>query len=163
NTIPFSQVLLGRSKQADRPLPYAGQTIAIDQAIVNNWYNAFIMRVEKRFSQGLTFLANYTFSKNLQSGDSGSSQFNQEGSTRPQDPYNIRLEKGLAPTAITHQFVTSALYQLPFGRGKRFLHERGVVSQVFGGWQVNGILTLRSGFLTDTRVALTPPTFTTTN
>jgi hypothetical protein len=163
NSIPFSQVLLGKDTQADRPLPYAGQTVAIDQAIVNNWYNAFIMRVEKRFSQGLTFLANYTFSKNLQSGDSGSSQFNQEGSTRPEDPYNIRLEKGLAPTDITHQFVTSALYQLPFGRGKRFLHQRGVVSQVFGGWQVNGILTLRSGFLTDTRVALTPPTFTTTN
>jgi len=163
NSIPFSHVLAGKVTQADRPLPYAGQTVAIDEAIVNNWYNAFILRVEKRFSQGLTFLSNYTFSKNLQSGDSGSSQFNQEGSTRPQDPYNIKLEKGLTPTDITHQFVTSALYELPFGSRKRFLRRSGVANQIFGGWQANGILILRSGFLTDTRVALTPPTFTTTN
>jgi hypothetical protein len=137
--------------------------VAEDRAIVNNWYNAFNLRVEKRLAQGLTFLTNYTFSKNLQSGDSGSSQFDQEGSTRPQDPYNLKLEKGLSPTDITHKFVTSALYELPFGPGKRFLRQTGVAGQLFAGWQVNGILTLRSGFPTDTRVALTPPVFTTTN
>jgi hypothetical protein len=163
NSVSFQAALAGKNTQADRPLPYAGQTVAEDRAIVNNWYNAFNLRVEKRLAQGLTFLTNYTFSKNLQSGDSGSSQFDQEGSTRPQDPYNLKLEKGLSPTDITHKFVTSALYELPFGPAKRFLRQKGAAGHLFGGWQVNGILTLRSGFPTDTRVALTPPVFTTTN
>jgi len=107
--------------------------------------------VERRFSHGLTFLANYTISKYLQSGDSGSSQFDQEGSTRPMDPFNPKLERGLSPTDIPQKFVTSALYELP------------IKGRILGGWQVNGILTLRSGFPSDIRVASTPPIFTTLN
>lgn len=151
NSVRFEDALAGRNRQPDRPFPYVEQTIAIDRAVVNSWYHSFNLRVERRFSRGLTFLTNYTISKSTQSGDSGSSQFDQEGSTRPMDPFNPKGERGLAPTDIPQKLVLSALYELP------------VKGRLLGGWQVNGILTLRAGFPSDIRVASTPPTFTTLN
>src|ERR1700730_10600865 len=63
-----------------------------------------------------------------------------------------------------HQlFVTSALYELPWGPGKRFLAGRGIAGQIFGGWKANGILTLLKGFPTDFRYPLNPPIFNTLN
>ena len=100
----------------------------------------------------MTFLANYTISRTVDSGGSVNSLFNQQGDTRALDAYNLKLEKGVSPIDIPRKFVLSALYELPIGPGKRCLSSRGLAGQVFGGWQVNGILNLRSGFPTDTRV-----------
>ncbi|MGH9784861.1 MAG: hypothetical protein ACRD88_11820, partial [Terriglobia bacterium] len=110
------------------------------------------LRVERRFSRGLTFLANYTISKNVDSGNVGSSTFSGQGNTRAMDSYNLWRERGLAATDIPQKFALSALYELPFDRNR-----------FWGGWQVNGILSLRSGFPTDLQVAQRPPTFTLQN
>ena len=163
NTIRFEDALAGRSTQADRPFPFVQQSIGWDTAVVNNWYHSFNLRVERRFSQGLTFLANYTISKSLDSGGSGNSLFDQQGDTRALDAYNLKLERGISPIDIPQKFVTSALYELPFGPGKRFLRTHGIAGQLFGGWQVNGILTLRKGFPTDLRFPQNPPVFNTAN
>ena len=55
------------------------------------------------------------------------------------------------------------VYELPFGPGKRFLRTHGIAGQILGGWQVNGILTLRKGFPTDLRFPQNPPVFNTAN
>ena len=52
---------------------------------------------------------------------------------------------GPAGFNIPHRFVTSVLYALPFGKGKRFLNRGGVVNQVVGGWQLSTITTIQSG------------------
>src|SRR3989442_14544033 len=77
--------------------------------------------------------------------------------------YNLARERGLSPLDIPQKFVLSALYELPFGAHKRYLNKDWLATQALSGWQVNGILNLRSGFPSDTRVARLPPVFTTTN
>ncbi len=52
--------------------------------------------------------------------------------------------RSIEPQDVTHQFVTSALYDLPFGTGRRFLSS-GLLAHIVGGFRVNGILSLRSG------------------
>jgi hypothetical protein len=123
---------------------------------VNNWYNSFNLRVERRLSQGLTSLANYTWSKNLDSGNSGTSTFSSQNNVVAMDSYNLWRERGLSPTDIPHKFVLSALYELPFGPGKALLNG-GAPGAILGGWQVNGILSLVSGFPTEMNVTSLPP------
>lgn len=163
NTVRFEDALIGKNTQADRPFPFVQESIGWDTAMVNNWYHSFNLRVERRFSQGLTFLANYTISKNTDSGGSGNSLFDQQGDTRALDAYNVKLERGISPTDIPQKFVFSGLYDLPFGPGKRYLNRGGWAGHVFGGWQVNGILVLRSGFPSDLRVTERAPVFNTAN
>jgi len=159
NQIRFEDVLLGRTAQADRPIPFINSAVGIDRADVNNWYHSFNLKIERRFSRGLTFLTNYTVSKNTDSGNSGSSTFDGQGNTRALDTYNLWRERGPAATDLPQKLVISALYELPLGPGKAYLNHGGVAGFFLGGWQVNGILVLRSGLPTDVQVAQRPPTF----
>ena len=85
------------------------------------------------------FLAHYTESKSI---DNNSSQLSDL-----QDHNDIRSNKGLSGHHVPHRFVATALYDLPFGRGKKYLASSGgVVNALLGGWSVNGIYTLQSGF-----------------
>src|SRR4029079_14453257 len=62
------------------------------------------------------------------------------------DSYNVRASKALADIDIQQRFVMSYLYELPFGRGKKFgANASGPVNWLLGGWQFNGITTLQSG------------------
>jgi hypothetical protein len=162
NQVRFEDALAGRNRIADRPFPFINSAIGIDTANVNNWYNSFNLRVERRFSQGLTFLANYTFSKNVDSGNSGTSTFASQNNVVAMDTYNLWRERGLSPTDVPHKFVLSALYELPFGPGRPFLNN-GVPAAILGGWQVNGILSLVSGFPTEMNVTSLPPVQTLRN
>lgn len=97
-------------------------------------YHGLLMKAEKRFSRGLTFIQTYTLSKTL------FDSFACCGAQRHNNPYAWRLEKGLAESDQRHRATTAWLYELPFYRGKRDLK-----GQIFGGWQLNGSLTLETG------------------
>ena len=100
-------------------------------------YNAFNVRVEKRYSGGLTFLSNYTWSKAL--GIRGHDNWT------VMDIDNIRLNYG-PMNDFTHRWVLSYVYDLPFGPGKAVLGgASGVLGHLVGGWQTNGIVNMRSG------------------
>jgi hypothetical protein len=106
-------------------------------------YNAMIAKAEKRFSKGLTFVASYTWSKNI---DQSNENLNQGTSGRASE-YNLTAERGLSDLDRRHNFVTSFTYELPFGKGRAFgSNWNGAVDAVAGGWQVGGWLTLISGF-----------------
>ncbi len=96
----------------------------------NSSYNALTAKAEKRFSKGLTFIASYTWSKNI---DQSVENLNEGGSGRA-DEYNLTAERGLSDLDRRHNFVSSFTYELPLGKN-RFI----------GGWQLGGILSLRSG------------------
>ena len=152
NQIRFETAMAGRTTQSDRPVPFVNNTIGYDAAISNNIYNALNLRVEKRMRQGLNFLFNYTWSKNLESNGNGSSAWSQNGGTTfPLDSYNLSKERSYNPLDVPHVVNFSYGYELPFGPGKALLHRKGPASYIFGGWQINGILTHRSGFPTDIR------------
>jgi hypothetical protein len=101
-------------------------------------YNGGYVKLEKRFSGGLSFLTHYTFSKSLDY----SSQVNEN--TR--NVFNPRLSKGGSLFDIRNRIVFSAIYDLPLGAGKRYLSSKGVASSVLGNWQLNTIMSLQSGF-----------------
>ena len=107
----------------------------------NSTYNSLQVKAETRFSNGLTFLIAYTFSKNLTNADSA----NQFASNGPQNDYANKLAKSLSGADRPHVLAASYLYELPIGRGKRFLNQAGLVDKVVGGWELTGILQYNSG------------------
>src|SRR5260370_1742997 len=110
-------------------------------------YHSLFVRLEKRFSSGFSFLSSYTFSKAI----SNAPQFRNAGGVNgaenspPQDSFNLRAERGLAYFDTRHRLVNTVVYQLPFGREKRFVRY-GFASKVLGGWETSGIVTAQTGF-----------------
>jgi hypothetical protein len=153
NQIPFSVGMAGCTTQACRLFPNVGNQVVMDSSMGNNFYNALNLRAEKRLSAGLNFLVNYTWSKNLESnGTGGNSAFSQNGgTTNPLDSWNLHKEKSYASLDLPHVLVASAGYDLPFGAGKPWMSDQPVFRAIVGGWAINGILTLESGFPTDIR------------
>jgi hypothetical protein len=99
------------------------------------------LKAEKRFSQGLSFLGTYTWSKNISRDGDGFSL-----SYGAQDPTNLTLERALSVFDHRHIFALNYIYELPFGKGRASLSDlSGVGNAILGGWQINGIITARSG------------------
>ncbi len=164
NQVPFEYALDGRNLQRNRPYPMVNGTVIPTFSKAKSNYNAFNLRVEKRHRNGLNFLVNYTWQKNMEEGGSGPSSFTQNGGTSiALDSYNLSRETGLAPIDVAHIFNVSYGYELPWGPGHRWASGNGPLSKIIGGWQVNGITTLRGGFPTDIRTNRLPPIFNTFN
>jgi hypothetical protein len=162
--VPFQYALDGRNIQANRGAPEVNGIQAISGSWANNKYESVNFKVEKQFSRGFNVLANYTIAKNLETNGSGDSSYAQNGNTtNPLYSFNLKRDNGPAPLDIPQRFVVSYGYELPFGRGKRFGNVGGPLNAIIGGWQANGITTLRGGFPTDIRVGVVPPTFATFN
>lgn len=101
----------------------------------NNQYDALEVRLNKRFSQGLQLDASYVWGKNYDNG------------TNHQDSFNPMKDYAITSYDVHQRFVVSYIYDLPFGRGRQFGgHINRVENAILGGWQVNGITTLQSGF-----------------
>lgn len=104
-------------------------------------YNSLQAEVRRRFTGGLAFQANYTFGKVLTDiqGD-GQARF---------DPLldngQPELEYARADHDRTHTININANYELPFGKGKRFINQGGIVDKIFGGWQLTSIINYSSG------------------
>ncbi|MBI3209169.1 MAG: TonB-dependent receptor [Candidatus Solibacter usitatus] len=158
NQIPWEDAIAGRNLQANRKYPHVNNAVGLDSATGRSAYDSLLLRYEKRMSNGLNFLVNYTYSKNFDiNGTGGSSAFSQNGGTTfPVDSWNQHNEKALGSLDVPKVFVASAGYELPFGRGKRFLSQNGPAAYILGGWQLNGIFYHRSGFTTDIRTTRIP-------
>jgi hypothetical protein len=127
------------------PFPQFTGVQVVNAQGATSLYNSLQLRLQKRFSQGLTLLVSYTASKMMDDASSNNtSNFNGTGTN--QDAYNWRGDWSLSTADVSQRFVTSFVYSLPFGRGRRFgAHWNGFVDGVLGGWQTNGILTAQTG------------------
>jgi len=104
-------------------------------------YNALQVKLEREFKSGLTFLNSYTYSKSM---DTASDDNGYLGA--PSYTYNPSLSYGPSDFDLTHVNTTSLVYELPIGRGQRFVPNAGrLVDLVIGGWQASTIVALRSG------------------
>jgi hypothetical protein len=133
------------NSQSRRPYPQFSDVTLV----APNWgassYHALAMRVEKRYKNGLQFLFNYAFSKFIDNVDSiANGDFGGTPGVGYEDFYNRRLDKSLSPNDITHNVTFSAVLDVPFGPGRRWLRH-GVASQVLGGWQLSALGSLRTG------------------
>jgi hypothetical protein len=121
------------------PLPNFDPGFTYANNIANSTYNALQIKLDKRFSNGLTFLASYTYSKCL---DPKSDAFSGLGV----DAYDLRRFWGRCDFDLRHMFVFSSIYQLPFGKGRTFLtNASGLEDAFLGGWDIGGIVSVQSG------------------
>jgi len=104
-------------------------------------YNALQIQARKHFSQGLSFLVSYTWSKTLSDAEGMFNEFS--GFT--QDYYNRKAEKALSINDYPHNLVMAYEYQLPFGKGKKFVNVGGPANKVIGGWTIAGVQQYQSG------------------
>jgi hypothetical protein len=131
---------------ATRPNPYLGAGF-FWYTEGNTSYNALQIDVTRRLSRGLQIRGNFTWSRNL---DMNSALTGAQANNQPQmimNRNNLRGDWGLSALNVTAQSSISASYELPFGKGKPMLNSAGGLAQfLVGGWQLNGIATLLSGF-----------------
>lgn len=143
---PLSQktVQLG---QLLRPYPeYNGVSYA-GEGVGNSTYESLQVKAQKRFGNGSTFLVAYTHSKLISDTDTITSWLEAGGVASVQDYNNLAAEKSLASFDTPDRLVASYVYDIPVGHGRKFLaNANGLVNSVFGGWGVQGITTLQSGF-----------------
>jgi hypothetical protein len=129
-----------------RPYPNFNIGAFVVQNMLQSNYNALTVKVDKRFSGGFSFLSTYTWSKAI---DQGSEVF-ALGSTFNiiANNQNINLDRGLSTFDIPHRWVTSGIYELPFGKGKPLLNDSGWPSwldRLVGGFRVSAVFQLQSG------------------
>ncbi len=111
------------------------------------WYDSLQVSLNKRFAQGFTLLGSYTFSKAIDEAPPAISFTEISGGPKIRmDSDNLALDKGLGAFDVRHNLALSCLWDVPFGRGRRFGGARaGWMDGLFGGWSLSGILTLASG------------------
>jgi outer membrane receptor protein involved in Fe transport len=124
--------------QAAKPFPALGDVL-LYQNIGKSWYNALQLKWEKRFSQGLSYLVSYSFSKNI-----GESADNLWADPTPFAPEGYN--RGRSSLDRTHILAVNGIYELPFGKGRKHLNDMNPVGNaILGGWQVAGIYNFISG------------------
>jgi Carboxypeptidase regulatory-like domain len=145
---------------ANTPVPagafYVPTAVRANPNLANTWtwfslgtsnYHALQVDVNRRFSHGLSLRGVYTWSKALDDGDSlnGTAAANAPGLVS--NPFNLRADYGLATYDVRHVAVINAVYELPFGRGRALGGSlEGWRNVLVGGWSVDSIVTIQSGF-----------------
>jgi hypothetical protein len=120
--------------------PSVGAIVA-GYSVLNSWYNALVVSVRKRYSHGLSLLANYTYSKTIDNGQVIGTYGTFGGTNVPLDPYNQQLEYGLSDLDQRNRFVISSIWEPPFSNiSNRALHA------VLNGFRFSGTGTFSSGF-----------------
>ncbi len=106
------------------------------------------LRLRKRLQQGISFGGTYTFSKSLDNA----STLGSGASIVAQNAFDLTAERGLSSFDQRHRFTADYLWELPFGRDKRWLVQRGVLRELFGDWQWSGDWSIESGLPFTARV-----------
>ena len=126
-----------------RPFPKFG-SIQVMSAPSHSNYHALYLKLQRRFSGGLSFLSSFAWGKSI---DNGSGIRTSDGdSLTPSNNYDLELERGLSAFDFRRRWTTSWVWELPFGKDRRWMNTSTVADLALGGWQIGGILTLQDGF-----------------
>ena len=106
----------------------------------NSTFHALQLNARRAFRNGLLFMANYMWSHSINDGSIGGGE-----SDTPQNSFCRSCDKASSDDDVRHVFNLSAVYELPFGAGKRLLSNAGVGRTLFGGWTLSGIGTWQTG------------------
>ncbi len=162
--------LQGMTYNINRPDPFTGEVpirgynsrfagtgiFVLNPSNSASTYHALVTEVERRFYQGLQFRFNYTWSRFIDDSSGGinfpipNNSFNNATGdvplTRNQNPFNSRAERAPSATDIPHIFNVVTFWEIPAGRGKRWLNRNNVFAWVLGDWQVSALGKARAGY-----------------
>jgi hypothetical protein len=156
NQLPRSSTTPANSQpQSAYPFPNFYQ-ITRRSTSANSSYNAVQAELSHRLTNGLSFNSTYTFAKNLSDNQGTYNNFNgagfvdEQGGYSPTDSFDQHADYGNVSATRRHRWLSTAIYELPVGRGKRFGSNISRVADLaIGGWQLSNILLVQSGtFLT---------------
>jgi outer membrane receptor protein involved in Fe transport len=130
--------------QLRRPYPQFTDVTLIAQPFGNSNYHALNVRVEKRYSSGLHFSTNYTFAKGIDDVEARGELGGAAGNGF-ENAYDRRNDRALSGNSIKHSWVTGLVYELPFGKGRRFHIGNSFLNGGFGGWTLGYSSQIRTG------------------
>ncbi len=149
---PFYGLTLSQAVQSALAFPMSNATVPV--TTINYFphsaqsnYHALTARLDRRFTKGMSLLSSFTWSKSI----SNAPQYRNAGgitgseNSPPQNSFDLSAERSLAYFNTKFRWVTTGVYDLPFGKGHR-MFAQGFGGAVLGGWQVSGILQLQTGF-----------------
>jgi hypothetical protein len=108
-------------------------------SIGHDWYNSLQAKLDKRFSKGLAYTVSYAFSRDI-------AEFGAESTSIPTPYAPPGYDRGPSPNERRHILTISGIYELPFGRGKRFAGRMPrLLDTALGGWEISGVYRAVSG------------------
>ncbi len=134
----------GTVAQALKPFPQYGRITEHMESQGQSLYNALKVDLNRRFSGGIQVGASYTFAKLLT--DAAEDLF---GATPlsgvVQNPFDRKALRTPSSNIVPNSFVVNFLAELPFGKGKRYLNDPGLMDRLVGGWQLSSVMRYRNG------------------
>jgi outer membrane receptor protein involved in Fe transport len=142
--LPFV-VNINQARPDGTPAPFNGLgKVQVIRGIGDADYHSGQFKLEKRFSEGLFVLASYTWSKSLDTVSSA--LFSKDVTGGVQNVFDVRQNRGPSDWDVPHRFSLSYVYDLPYGKGRRFGSDgRGVLGALLGNWQMTGLFVAHSG------------------
>lgn len=128
-------------RQLLRPFPQYQQILAVRRPYADASYQSMIARLEKAYSRGLLLSVSYTLSKLIASTAESNTWLIGPSNALYNPKYNRHVEGNDTP----HRLVISHVWDVPFGKGKSYLNNGGVLSRVVGDWQFSGITVIQAG------------------
>lgn len=127
-------------RQLNQKFGRTAQTLEV-APIGNSHYDSLQARLDRRFSDYYQLAVNYTWSKSITTSGAN----NSDDTLRIPIPQYYYLNRSLSSFDRPHNLQITNMIELPFGKGRRYLNDNGVVSAIVGGWQVNNIVSYFSG------------------
>jgi hypothetical protein len=140
--LTLSEVNVINPLTGERPDPDFGQ-IDWRGTENNSSYQGLSLAAKRSFSHGILFAANYMWSHEIDDGSNGSGDGD---SLVAQNVSCMSCERASGTFDSRHVFNFNAIYELPFGRGKSYLSQPGVLSTILGSWEISSLVTARTGF-----------------
>jgi hypothetical protein len=129
--------------QVRRPFPQFTDVVALSTPLGNSNYHGMNIKVEKRYSSGVHFETNYTWAKGIDDAE-GRAEIGGSAGNGYSNVYNRSVDRALSGNSIAHRWISSVMYELPAGKGKR-LDLSGAANWILGGWSLAYIGELRTG------------------
>jgi hypothetical protein len=140
--LTLSEVNVVNAATGVRPYPNFGQ-VSWRGTTDSSSYNGFSVAVKRSFSRGLLFSANYMWSHELDDGSDGSGDGD---SLVPQNVACPQCEWASGIWDVRHVVNANTIYQLPFGPGRSYLNQPGILSSIARDWELTSVALARTGF-----------------
>ena len=137
-TVQASQLLL--------PYPTYGAVNLLFDDNNKAKYDSLVLKAQKSYTYGLTFLSTFTWSRNWDESGGGAGNTLNAGNKGPQNPYTMAAEYAFSNIDSPFRWATAVTYELPVGKGKMFMNGGGIKDYFLGGWTLNAVSIFQTGF-----------------